>query len=137
MMIDVACHLEYVKGPYFTVPALCVCVYGAVEAKEYKLYTNQCSHNGIYVCVLKICFSFNHFYFFVCLCTQVCGACGVQKRASGPLELEFQVIVGCLRWMLATVLGSFAKDTSVLSHWVTSPVDPDCQFGWMEMCLEV
>lgn len=40
MMIDVACHLEYVKGPYFTVPALCVCVYGAVEAKEYKLYTN-------------------------------------------------------------------------------------------------
>lgn len=60
-------------------------------------------HEGYksYYEVFKIYFFFN---LYVCRVCYVCGEgrepFGRQKRLSGPLELEFQVHVSCLVWML-------------------------------------
>lgn len=57
----------------------------------------------------------NHFYFF-------CVFMHTSLWVTGEFGRGHQVIMGCLTWMLGTVLVSFAKDTSVLSCWVTFPV---------------
>lgn len=69
-----------------------MCVHGAVEAKEYKC-------DGIYVCALKIVFYFVIFT-FLCFCTYVCGCLWNSEGTLGPLELELQVIMGLLTWVL-------------------------------------
>lgn len=60
---------------------------------------------------------------YVCLCVCVYvqgskGACRGQKRALDPLELELQVTVGCLMWVLGTELCFFffARAASALNH---------------------
>jgi hypothetical protein len=41
-------------------------------------------------------------YVYICLCVGIygCSACGVQYRVSDPLELELQVVVCSLMWVL-------------------------------------
>lgn len=43
-----------------------------------------------------------------------------QRRVSDPLELELQVVVSCLRWMLGTEPMCSARAVSTLSHQVLS-----------------
>lgn len=45
-----------------------------------------------------------------------------QKRMSIPLEMELQIVVRHLMWMLGTKFGSSARTTSSLNHWGISLV---------------
>lgn len=59
-------------------------------------------------------------YMYVCYqCVGVCiwfvNVCGVQKRESGSLILEFQVVVSHQTWMLRTKLGFSAKIVHALN----------------------
>lgn len=68
--------------------------------------------------IWRIVFSFVSFFIFsfVIFCASVCvyvfvnvchiRACGSQKRVSNPVELEVQVVMRCLVWMLRTELES-------------------------------
>ena len=53
-------------------------------------------------------FIFNYVYVYLCLCVgyvhMSAGTCGDQKRASGHLELELQVVLSHLTWVLGNEL---------------------------------
>lgn len=47
--------------------------------------------------------------------------CRGQSRASDPLELELEVVVTLLMWVLGTHFGSSARAIHTLNHQVISP----------------
>ena len=49
------------------------------------------------------------------VCIHKCSAQGDQKRASDPLELELEVVVSPLMWVLGTELGSSARTACILN----------------------
>lgn len=52
-------------------------------------------------------------YVSVCICTCVSncvGNCGVQKRVSDPLDLEFKEVVNCMMWVLGIKVTSSANE---------------------------
>lgn len=50
-------------------------------------------------------------------CVHVCvQACDIHMRASGALELEVQMIVNCLMWLLETKLGSPGRGVCALNN---------------------
>ena len=57
----------------------------------------------------------------VCVCVCVCGVHGGQKRVSDPLELELQVVVSRLMWVLVTELRSSTRAARALNTLATSP----------------
>lgn len=63
----------------------------------------------------------------VCGCVHMCvGVCGVQKRESGSLELEFQVVVSHQTWMLRTKLRISARIVQALNPELSpSPLGTD------------
>lgn len=51
----------------------------------------------------------------VCVCSCVCAhLCGDQKMALYVLELELQVVMSCLTWVLGTDLRSTVRAASAL-----------------------
>lgn len=53
-------------------------------------------------------------FVFVCACAHVCAdACQGQKRTSDPLEVEPQVVVSCLAWVLGTELDSSRRASAL------------------------
>lgn len=48
-------------------------------------------------------------------------ACGGQKGALCPLELELWAVDSRCIWVLGVELGSSAKPPSIFSHWANSP----------------
>lgn len=59
----------------------------------------------------------NYVYICVCVwvCAHVCSALGGQKEALDPLELELEVIVGCLMWVWALILGLLEEQLALLT----------------------
>lgn len=49
------------------------------------------------------------------------GACGGQKRSLDPLELELQMVVSHLMWVLQTEPRSSAEAASAMNNWAISP----------------
>jgi hypothetical protein len=47
------------------------------------------------------------------------GTFWVQARVLDPLELEAQVVVHGLTWVLETVLRTVAKTVIILNHWAS------------------
>jgi len=66
-------------------------------------------------------FLFIHVHAFGSILLCLCGAHKGQKRASDLLELELQVVVGCLMWVLGTELRSFARAANTLNCRAVSP----------------
>lgn len=58
------------------------------------------------------------------MCIFECSVYSVQQRASNPLELEWQVAVSHLTWVLGTELRSSGKSASTLNHDATSIIYP-------------
>ena len=77
---------------------------------------------------LELRFVFFH-YVFACLPPSLCehahvstGTCRGQKWVSDtPPEMELQVVVTCLQWVLGMKLGSSARRVNTLNWWRISP----------------
>ena len=52
---------------------------------------------GMYLCMVYMCIH------------KSAGASGAQRRNLNPLNVELQVVVSCLMWVLGTELGSLGK----------------------------
>ena len=55
----------------------------------------------------------------ICVCLSVCMNIQCLQRSeetSKPLELEFQMVVSCLTWVLGTKPRSSARAASTLNH---------------------
>lgn len=74
---------------------------------------------------LFVCLRFYYFR-FLCLCVGVC--MGAQRSGEAgrdcQLSLGWQAIVGCLAWMLGTLLKSSERALFALTSWAISPVPP-------------
>lgn len=51
----------------------------------------------------------------------ITGACGVQKRESDPLKLEWQVVVSHPMWVPGHKHGTSAEVKRTVNHWASSP----------------
>lgn len=70
---------------------------------------------GILVLITYMCLA-------ICGCVHLsAGTRGVQKKASGALEQELQLVLGRLMWVLANELRSFAREADALSSRAVSP----------------
>lgn len=64
-----------------------------------------CKRIGI---LKRFLISFNYFYVYICGCVHMnASAHGVQKRTVDLHELELQVVVNFLTWVLGRKIGSF------------------------------
>lgn len=66
----------------------------------------------------------------ICVCLSVCMNIQCLQRSeetSKPLELEFQMVVSCLTWVLGTEHLSSGRTASAPKHWAPSP-DPTTGF---------
>lgn len=65
-----------------------------------------------------------YLHVYMCVCVIVCYMCvdakGGPKKVLDPLELDLQVVMSHLKWVLGTKLRSFERDASTLNYWATS-----------------
>lgn len=54
------------------------------------------------------------------------------RKASDPVELEFQVVVRGLRWMLGTELGFSGRAAKALKYWAIFPAKTSDFNNWVD-----
>lgn len=75
----------------------------------YLFFSEKCNFLFIYVSICKFA------YVTVCLCEH-------ERRTADAPEMELQVVVICLLWVLGTQLRSSGGAGNTFSCWATSPV---------------
>lgn len=93
-------------------------LYGTCDLKTYKrtciiVSFEKYQKNKLFSLYLKTCFNFVYDCFCTWVCVSECGCCGVQRHQI-PLEVELQVVLSYLTWVLGTKLSPFARTILLL-----------------------
>jgi hypothetical protein len=104
----------------------CTCIHVESRGEPWVWVLSCCYLLFLKVCVSVVCMCMNtytHTHRHTHTCTYI-HKCQSQKRVSDPLELEFQVVVSCLIWLLRTeLLSSYPVEeqyvllTSLVPHF--------------------
>lgn len=66
------------------------------------------------MCMLTFLFIYMRVHTIICICAYVCG--NSQRLVLGPLEMELQVVVRHLIWVLGPKLWPSSRAANILKH---------------------